>query len=322
MLGLSATSGAILVIGICYIAYAVFNSVIAALFMYYFWDVVPLTLLGRFTSLIKVVSTSATFIWNYLLFGLAERHMEAVYGGVAAFFFVLYLLSLWQVKEGEYPPPDARTKGGIVAPIRAYVIECFGRSYYLWVYAAMAMYQIGNISSVAYQNFYLIDQLHLSWDLVGKMRAWPALIIILVAYPLGSLIDRMNPIRVVPPALLLFSLVNLFAFFFLRGQWSLLLCATLIALASFIFSVSYGVLNVEVFPREKLGQFCSATAVTYQTMSMFLAVPLGILFDQIKDYRYTFLWSAAFQAFSALLFLKVYSNWRKVGGQPPVPHAG
>lgn len=312
--GLSATSGVIMLIGACYIAYAVFNSVILAIFNYYFWDVVPEPLLGRFTSLTKVVSTIATFIWNYFLFGLAEKHMEVIYIGVAAFFLVLYLLSLWQVKEGDYPPPDVRQKKGLFASVRIYLVECFGQSYYLWVYGAMAAYQVGNLSSVVYQNFYLMDSLGLSWDIIGKMRAWPAVLIVLLAYPLGVLIDRLKPVRMVPPALLLWSLVNLFSFFYLRDPLSLLICSSLMAIASFIFAVSFAVMNVEVFPREKLGQFCSATAITYQIICILVAVPLGMLFDHLKDYRYTYLWSSLFDALAALLFFKVYCNWKRVRG--------
>jgi hypothetical protein len=54
---------------------------------------------------------------------------------------------------------------------------------------------------------------------------------------------------------------------------------------------------------------------------MAAAVPVGMLFDWLNNYRYIFLWSAAFQMLAALTYLKVYFNWKKRKGLAPVPHA-
>jgi predicted MFS family arabinose efflux permease len=175
-----------------------------------------------------------------------------------------------------------------------------------------------------YQIFYFRDQLRLDLDVIGKMRAWPALAIVVLGYPLGAMIDRLKPIRLVAPSLVFWALINLVAFFFLRDKWSLLVCIGLITLATFIFAISSSVLNVEVFPREKIGQFCSANAMLSQVVGLLLAVPLGMFFDYIQNYSYVFLWSSLFQALSALLFWKVYLNWKRraPGAGPPERHPG
>jgi len=84
----------------------------------------------------------------------------------------------------------------------------------------------------------------------------------------------------------------------------------------------FSVLNVEIFPREKLGQFCSANAFVYNTSCMLIALPVGILFDYLNNYRYCYLWSALFRLISAALFLKVYINYKRVKGLSPVLVAG
>lgn len=316
ILGIGGSSAVIMLIGIAFICFAIFNSVMQSLFSYYFYDVVPVSLLGRFGSVTKIVTTLATFLWNYWFFGLAAKHMEAVYVGIAGFFLVIYMATLWRVKEGEYPPPDERKRSWF-GPIRAYFVECYSQPYYRWIFAASVIYQIGNMSNM-YQVFYFRDTLGMSLDTIGKMRSWPSLLIVLLAYPAGALVDRRNPMRVIPPALFVWAGINVGCFFFLRGPISLLICLGLITLIVFVFQVGMGILPVKVFPREKLGQFCSANSVSSAVVGFIIAVPLGMLFDHLKDYRYVFIWSATFEVLAGFMYIKVYRNWKRVGEQAPL----
>lgn len=109
VLGLGTVSGVIMLVGLAFICFSVFNSVIAAIFSYYYWDVVPADLLGRFNSIAKIVTTAASFLWSFFIFGLAEKHMQAIFVSISAFFLVVYTISLWNVKEGDYPPPPVST---------------------------------------------------------------------------------------------------------------------------------------------------------------------------------------------------------------------
>ncbi len=321
-LGAVPINGPVLAIGVCTILFSFFNAVLLAIFTYFFWDVVPEPVLGRFNAISKIVTTIKTFIWNYWLFGLAESYMEWIYGGIAFLFLVVYMISILVIKEGEYPPPDEHKKGGkIFAPIRAYFVECFGNSYYLWIFAAFIFYQLGNLA-VIYRIFHWRDTLGMGLDTIGKMQAWPSAAIVLLGFPLGAMVDRLNPMRVIAPSLLIWGTVNVACFFFLKGPTSLLIMLTAIALAQFIFSVCVGVLTIEVFPREKIGQFCSANAICQQVFCLIVGPLLGLLLDHLKDYSYVYLWSAIFQFLAAGLFIKVYLNWLRLKKNPPLPHAG
>ncbi|MDD5200890.1 MAG: MFS transporter [Terrimicrobiaceae bacterium] len=297
----------VLFLGLCFLAYQVFNSVILAIFTYYFWDVVPQEVLGRFSALTKVVSTIAVFIWNYFLLGLADHHMKEVFVGVAVFFLVAYLVSLWNVKEGEYPPTQKGERTGFFGVIGSYFTDCF-KPYYVWFIAANAIFQIGNMSNT-FQIFIFRDQLHLDLDTIGKMKAIPTLLVVLVGYPMGALVDRLKPGRVMIASLALYGLANIGAFFFLNGKWSLCFFMGLIAIIVCAFGISQGVFIVEFFPREKLGQFCSANALTYNMTSLLAATFVGVFFDWIQNYRYAFLWSTAFYFLSLPLYVKCYLNW-------------
>ena len=91
---------------------------------------------------------------------------------------------------------------------------------------------------------------------------------------------------------------------------------------NFIYGVAVGAFTVEVFPREKLGQFCSAQAFLYTSTCNLLNTPLAMFFDHIKNNRIGYLWTTFFWVLSGLAFIKVYFNWKKRHGHVPLPHAG
>ncbi|HSI09410.1 MAG TPA: MFS transporter [Rariglobus sp.] len=307
--GSGSINGAVLAIGVCCVLFSIFNAVLLAIFMYYFWDVVPKAVLGRFNAIAKIITTLQSFVWNYWIFGLAEKHMHWIYGLLAAFFLAAYLGSVFMVKEGAYPPPEPRATSGVLAPIKSYFIDCFSHSYYLWFFAGFIAYQCGNISNL-YRVFHWRETLGLNLDTIGKMQAWPAVSLVLLGYPLGALIDRLNPIRVLVPSLVLWGGCNVLSFFALRGAASLLVCMGLITLSSFIFTICINVLTVEVFPREKIGQFCSANSICQQFFVLLLTPVAGMFFDWVKNYTYVYLWSALWQFAAAGIFAKVYFNWK------------
>ena len=99
--------GVCLFVGAAMLGFYMFNATLLAIFSYYYWDVVPEAVLSRFYSMGQILGTLATVIWNYFLLGFAQQHMKALFAGVALVFAVIYLATIWRVKEGEYPPPDA-----------------------------------------------------------------------------------------------------------------------------------------------------------------------------------------------------------------------
>ncbi len=80
----------------------------------------------------------------------------------------------------------------------------------------------------------------------------------------------------------------------------------LITLIVFINGICLNVVTVEVFPREKIGQFCSANQIFHSSVSLIVTPLLGMYLDRLKDYTYIYVWSAAFQLLAAAIFVKVY----------------
>ncbi len=313
-------------IGVCGLAAGMFNAVVLAIFSYLYWDVVPESILGRFNSMKANVALIAGLIWSFFIYGLAEHHMKEVYVGTGVFSLVIYLLSVWRIKEGEYPPPDEHKKGGtFFAPIRAYFVECFSESFYLWIFAASLFYQLGNNG-----GWYVFNYLHydLKLDLatLGWVDGFAKMATtgfgLLLGFYIGAMTDRLKPVRLMAPSYFILALVVLISYFIVHDKWTYLVTFCARNLVQFVMGVIIGAFTVEVFPREKIGQFCSAQAVFYQFICNLSAPLIAMLFDRLQNNRLGFLWTAFFYALSGLTYLKVYLNWKRRHGHAPIPHAG
>ena len=312
-------------IGVCGLAAGMFNAVVLAIFSYLYWDVVPESILGRFNSMKANVALIAGLVWSFFIYGLAEHHMKEVYVGTGIFSLTIYLLSVWKIKEGEYPEPDVHTKGGAFAPIRAYFVECFSESFYLWIFVASLFYQLGNAGGW-YQFNYLHYDLKLDLATLGWVDGWAKLATtgfgLVLGFSIGAMTDRLKPVRLMAPSYFLLALIVFATYFFVHDKWTYLVAMTVRGLLNFVMGVIIGAFTVEVFPREKIGQFCSAQAVFYQFINNLANPFVGMLFDWLKNNRLGFLWMAGFYALSGVVYMKVYINWKKRHGHTPLPHAG
>ena len=307
ILSYSPVAPVILLLGVVVIGYTIFNMFIMSIFFYFFVDVVPEVYFSRFLALFRVVSTIAVFLFNFFLFGLAETHMKEIFVGLALLYLVFYMVATWKVKEGDYGPPQP--KESLPKTIASYFRVCFRDPYFLWIFAMSVVYQTGNASNM-FQIFFFRDELGLDLDTIGKMRAWPSLVCVALAYWCGSLADRFHPVRMLPWALLIWAGANLVAFFAIHGQWSMLIGLSLISVAGFFGGICQSASLPQLFPKNQYGQFSSANALVQSFASIFTSMLVGIAFDQLPSYRLCFLWTAFFFAASAFLAWRVYRNWR------------
>lgn len=343
----SPVNGQALIMSVFGTLSGIFNAVVLAIFQYLYWDVVPLSLMGRFNSLTKNVGILAGLVWAFFILGIADHHVKAVYVGTGAFCLLIYMVSVWRIKEGEYPPPDPHKKGGAIAPIRAYLVESFSDSYYIWIFVASLLYQVGNQGG-GYQGYYIYYGLKLTWAIQGWVGGWSQAVAtvfgLCCGFYLGAVTDRFKPVRLMAPAVALFAATRLIWFFFVHDKTTYLISGCVDGVVMFAMGLPLGALPVQIFPREKMGQFCSAQAVFYQAMMIFVGPTVAVIFDwgnrhqdqphfflnplllrlfhSVQFNRLGYVWSAFFYFLSALVYIKVYHNWKRRHGHVPVPHAG
>lgn len=319
-------NGEVFFIGMAGLITGLFNAVVLAIFSYFYWDVVPEIVLGRFNSLARIVSVAAGMVWSFFIVGYAEHHAKAVYIGVSIFCVSIYLLSVWQVKEGSYPLPESRNTTNPFEPILDYFKDCFSKPYYLWIFFGTVCFQLGNQGGI-FQGFYLRYDLGMDLTTTGWIGgvglAATSVFGVTLGYSAGSMIDRLKPIRVIPATFFVWSLLTLVSFYVVRDKTTAAAMGGLVQINLFILTVALGAVTVELFPREKLGQFCSAQAFFYQTAIMVLN-PLAIspFFDWLKFNRGGYLWSAFFYLLAGFVTVKVYHNWKQqqAGELPETTH--
>lgn len=303
-------NGPVFCISICFLFFNIFNLALTSLYTYYFWDVVPESVLGHFTALIKIVTIASGFLFNFFLFGLFEHHAKPLLVGLSVFFLIVYLTSVWRVKEGEYPPPEPRRGTGLGVAVRTYFTDCFTQSRYLWLFAAFSFFQVGNLGNM-YQSFYALYDLGISMDTIGKFSAIPAIVLFMSGYYFGVLADKFKAARLMGPCVVLLALGNILSYYFIHDKWSFLIWGGFGQLINFAFGTFFSPLVVEIYPREKLGQFCSAASAAQAVCCACIGPLLGLLLDHLHNNRLGFLWSASLDLAAALCFYQVCRIWKQ-----------
>lgn len=308
-------NGEVWFIGFASLISGLFNAVVLAIFSYYYWDVVPEIVLGRFNSISRIVTVASGMVWSFLIVGYAEHHAKIVYIGVSVFCLLIYLLSVWRVKEGEYPPPELRKTNNVFEPFLDYFRDCFSKPYYLWIFVGTLCFQLGNQGG-QFQFFYLRNDLGLDLTATGWITGVgltaTTIFGVILGYWSGTMIDRVKPIRVIPATFFIWSLLSVISFFTIHDKMSAAVMACFININLFFLSVALGAVTVELFPREKIGQFCSAQVIFYQTIILVLNPCLiSPLFDWLKFNRAGYVWSAFFYFLAGLVTVKVYFNWKR-----------
>lgn len=131
----------------------------------------------------------------------------------------------------------------------------------------------------------------------------------LAAYPFGILIDRIGPHKALLFALGFASLVSAFMFAFAVGTVTGIVFAILRTVSFALISMALMKWTVEVYPRERYGQFGSAGALFASLGGIVLGPLCGLLMDRIGKYEYFLAWSTFFTLAGTLFAVMV---WRQV----------
>ena len=313
LLSYSPVSPIILIFGLLVLGYHLFHLFIAALFSYLVPDVVPKDHVGRFIGLMRIVGTAGGMCYNYFILGIAETHMKSIFVLMALAYGFFILLMCWQVKEGDYPPPIAEPHEHWWSGIQNYARECFGHSYYWWVFLAYSALTWGSAGNV-FMLFLYRDEWGLSLDLIGKTNAWCGFIFVFLAFPFGILLDRWGSHKMIFVATVGSTICSLLMFFFVIGQWSAITMIVIRGILWNLYGFSLGKWTIEIYPRDRYGQFGSAGALFSSVGSIVALSTSSWMMDLIKVYRYYFIWNAVFGVISLVATVIVYRRWKSYGG--------
>ena len=155
----------------------------------------------------------------------------------------------------------------------------------------------------------------------GQRGIFLAILGMIIAVPLGMILDKFNPIRLTLLTSLLVLPIPFMTYLWLHdymfGLWTEMYRVPLNMLAA----MAGLPMAVMVYPRAKYGQMCSAGAIIKQLCAIGGGLSGAILMDYLTAkslntdaYRYGYLFQGLTATLSFLALLGVYYFWKRMGG--------
>ncbi|MEI6165862.1 MAG: MFS transporter [bacterium] len=171
--------------------------------------------------------------------------------------------------------------------------------------------------------------LHL-WDIdrgislarVGMTGIFLNIIGLLLAYPIGALVDRRNPLKLVLVATAVLIPLAISRFLWLHDYTFSVWASLVTKPFEMLGAMALMPMLIMILPKTKYGQMCSANAMVRQFVAA-VAGPAGAIFmDYLTagsmdtdNFRYGFLFQGLASALSFMALLGVYQYWKKLGAE-------
>ncbi|MDR0932290.1 MAG: MFS transporter [Victivallales bacterium] len=303
----------IVLLSILITGFQVFNLFIASIFYYVAPDILPHEVLGRFMSFWSVIAAGTGFLFNRYVLPLGRVHMNWVFTVLALFYFVAFMLVCFNVKEGQYPPPEKR-KRKLYESFCAFFRECYSLRFYQFFFMVAAMNSVSVCCRNLFQIFFAEEDLGMDLGTYGRISSYGGIVTLILAFPIGLLVDRFHPIRIYMVGMITVIFVNLFGFFMVQDTTSFFIFGLLLAVVYSLQTISTLPLYAAVYPAKKYGQFSSAGAMANSVMLLIFSYLAGLFIDFIGDYRYIYIWDFVFTSIAMVGMVFVYRQWKKQGG--------
>ncbi len=325
LLGLKAGAAKIGWIGACMVVFVVANTYIMQVYQFLFVDVIPAKVMGKFVGCYRAVGALGAFVFHRFLFGHAKTDTASIYSLAALLYAVSFLLLVWKVKEGDYPPPPPRSTESKLDIFKSYFRDCFSHGFYWKTYSLSLFFWSALVPFGTFLVFFgtqpggeatgYAQTVGLSLTEFGKIKGWCSLIGVPVFFLVGPLVDRYHPLRIAMVGLLLSAVTFLACYIFVRDAASLSLWLIINAASQAVYMGSYLAILPRLLPREKYGQFFTANQIFGFSGVVLAPVLCGWLIEGFRDYRLVFLWCAACAGMSFIMCVLLFRQWLKLGGE-------
>lgn len=309
---LNPTQMALLCISIFSVGFVMFNMFVASVFYYLFADVVPAQFMGRFMAAFNLAGAAAAFVFARFVIRHAETHAGMIYTVISLIYLIAFTLVCLNVKEGEYPPLTEEEKNAtVLESVKSYFTDCFCGKFYIFIFSATALNAVSVLCRNMFNVFFARENIGLNLAEYGIIMSYVGVSGIVVAFPFGWLSDKITPLRMNIIGIFLVVITNLYGFFLARDYTSFFVVSMLLGLVYAIQTISTIPMLVELFPKDKFGQFCSAQAMMRSVVLIVGNYGAGLFLDIMKNYRYLFIWDAFFTGIALIMMLYVYGIWKR-----------
>ncbi|MEI8245714.1 MAG: MFS transporter [Lentisphaerota bacterium] len=320
----------IILIAVFMIMFEFFNMFVSSVFWYLFNDVVPAQFLGRFVGMFRIVGALSGSLYSYFIFKYAESHMKEIMLWTSLLYLVGFGIVCFMIKEGEYPPVEEikeEKKPSRFRDLKIFFTESFNNRYYWLVYIFTAVHACAG--AIAIFRFFYYQQMGLSLDQIGKLRAIVSVAALVAMYFSAIFIDRWHPVRV-NAYLAIFGVAGnlmgwVWLFVSIPGNYFFWMTLGISIAAAFHIAMVGGAmlpLYMRSFPKSRYGQICASQALFRSLCVLVCSLIAGGFMDLMKwvhhgsdyAYRYYFAWPLLFSIFLAIAGVILYRQWYKLGG--------
>ncbi|HEY8966790.1 MAG TPA: MFS transporter [Candidatus Methylacidiphilales bacterium] len=307
----------VVAIALCWAFFDVATTMTNGLFGALINDVVPSSVMGRFYGLFRAVSLVVGIVFNFWLLGKAEAHFTPLFIGVGAIYGIGVVSMCLKVREGSYPPPEAIEGSGAGRWFRSaslFFRHGFSRPYYLWFFFGCAFGGLATVPVNLYQVFFA-KSLGMSMETFGAYSAGMFAVSLGLAYFIGSLADRFHPLPLTIAVLLLYGVVGVIGFAFIRDSLTFGIALLVNGVVAGTFYTVSGSLGQRILPRASFAQIGAAGGLISGVFNIVAPVLIGGALDlRGHDYRWTFLMGGVLAFFAAGCLAVVYRGWLRYGG--------
>ncbi len=303
----------------CFVAiYYFFYNFVASVFYYLYADVVPDRWTGTFNACFHLVGCGTGMIFNLCAMPYVDRYMPLVYGAVAVFVFSFFMAMCVMVREGEYPPPPEPPKGNVliraVDGVKVFARECFfSHPFYFWFFLVTALNEVSIICRNMFAILFSTETLHLSVKDVGIIGFWGAVLGLALTLPLGWLVDKFRAIWVYTSGMVLVIVASVSGYFFVNDFKTQFIITMITGVVYAIQNIANLPLFIDMLPKDRYGQFCSAQAV-FRSIIMVISTVIAGVYIKHFGYRHMYVWDAVVTSIAFAGMFVVFRWWRKLGG--------
>ncbi|HEY0257588.1 MAG TPA: MFS transporter, partial [Candidatus Methylacidiphilales bacterium] len=255
---------------------------------------------------------------NYWVMGRIESFYAVIFLGIGLLYGVGFTLMCMKVKEGDYPPPPSSPfpdkAGSAWTAVCSYFRDGFSNPYYLLFFSTSIFLGTSTVPFNLYSVFYA-KSLGMDLDAYFKYIAMMYGISLVIAYPLGVLVDRFHPLRVSLVVLALYGGVMGWGIFYVRNAASFAVVLMLHTVITGTLFTAMASLGQRLLPQAKFAEISSAGSVLNCLFGMAFAPMMGAVLDHTHhEYRYVFHAGLGLALVGLLLGFGLYRGFLALGG--------
>ena len=321
------------VIAIIMAMYQFFYMFVASVIYYIYNDCIPTVFLARVVGMSRVAAVAASAVFNYFFFQYAQSHFAQLMLMVGIVYTIGVSLMCFGIKEPQLPPlaPEETQKSQGLLGVLTFMKESFSHKFYIYCFLGTA-FTAASLGIGTFLIFFLQD-MKLDLAAVGKINGISGIagmILGVVLATFGTIfVDKWHPVRMHVWGIALLLVIpifncrwlfltpnakDFFNFYLIENIFSLFLTSA-VALAAMPALML-------MLPKSRFGQFCSARAMFVSITNLILGFLLGIVIDLVKNffsnpeyvYRLMWVWRVFWAVLGAILLIKMYSLYLKLGG--------